>query len=410
MKKTINVNVNEIFYIFVLLSFVRIESLVRYPVVDTIYDGLKLIAFVLTLIKSRGMLLSNHRISKFSISVIMITLITVISALINGNNVATVFIRYLPIVTATVLIGYICAKKESSLFFSGSSKYFSFLIWINLLGLIMFPNGIYTTSGREGMLFDTGVNVHILGKANALSPVMLSMLIIIITNEYISKGCLGKRSVLYTCLVGVSIIIMGSATGLLGAFVCVALYMVNRLKRTHNKKSINFKAYLIIALVLTFGIVSFNIQNYFAAIITGLLHKDITLSNRTNVWAITLNYISNNFKLINYVFGTGMVEYKQAIYMGRYAHCHNQFLDQFIQSGIIGLLLYLRLFYLSISNVIRRYNRNMNEVLVLFGALIIAFSIMFVAEVYTTPMIVLMLSIAYSNEELIVPKYYGGNV
>ena len=401
--KRIVINTREILYFIIIFPFVRIESLTIFPLVDTLYDVLRVLSFLLVLGLCFGMLRSRTvKNDKFIRTSFLYVFLAFISTMVHHTDFVTTVARYLPVITLSLLISYISMCKDSLYFFRACSKYFSLLIWANFIGLLIKPNGLYTTENlRVGMLYDTGVKAYVLGKANALTPIIISMLVVILIRDYQENNKITSYGITCIAVSIVSILLMKSGTGIIGIFVYIVLFVFHYIRKSYSSKSMNFRLILLISVLLTVGVVLFNIQKYFSLIISGVLHKDITLTNRTNVWKMMLNYISSQFKALDYLIGSGLINYRQEVFNGRYAHCHNQFFDQFIQTGFLGLFLYLKLFYLSLGRIMKRYNMTNNAYLILIASAIISFVIMFIAEVYTTPLVFLILAMGFYNSELI---------
>ena len=145
----------------------------------------------------------------------------------------------------------------------------------------------------------------------------------------------------------------------------------------------------------------FSVQNHFAGLIELVFHKDVTLSNRINVWTMSSTYIESNFNAIDYIVGKGLFDYSNVVFSGRYAHCHNQFLNLFFGYGAVGVIIYVRLFIITLKNLNNQYRISKNKSCILIGSTVIAFVIMFIAEVYTTPLIMMVLYLGYRYNEKI---------
>lgn len=406
-KKRLLINTRELFYMAVLFPFIRIEALaLSYGIVDNIYDVLKIISFTMVLLKSlyvfgRRFTISNPLFN----TVVSLSGLAFVSCLFNGNSVMNVLIRYLSYITMALLLLLVYYQEDRVNFIHGAALLFSCLLCINFLAMLMKPDGIFiAASQRENMLMDKGVPVFLLGKANALTPSMLVMMLFIGIDDYNTNGMLTIRSLCYAAVTGLSIFIMGSATGIVGYGLCIVLYIYGKLKYYHNKRTVDFKLLFIFSILLSVGIVFFNAQSYLSYFITTILHKDITLSNRTNVWFMVMKYIKEKFSVANYLIGTGMLDYRKEVFAGRYAHSHNQFLDAFMQTGAIGLLLYIRIFYLSMRNVVQQYKQMQNSIMFFVGIVILSITVMFSVEVYSTPLVILVAAIGYYSDVLIKEK------
>lgn len=105
----------------------------------------------------------------------------------------------------------------------------------------------------------------------------------------------------------------------------------------------------LISLLLQLGIVFFNIQIYFSDFIANVLHKDTTLSARTNIW-LSAKKILKEESLFRLIFGNGMNKLNTFVpYAGTYWQPHNQLLVWIHSSGIIGAVVIV-LFLIKLTN------------------------------------------------------------
>ena len=115
---------------------------------------------------------------------------------------------------------------------------------------------------------------------------------------------------------------------------------------------------------------------------------------------MTYSYIVSNFNIFDLFTGEGLTSYSDLVFNGRYVHSHNQFLDIFIKCGLVGLMLYVDLFFISLRVINRQYKIVQNEEIVFLSATVISFVIMFISEVYTTPLIMMILYLGYRFADL----------
>lgn len=79
-------------------------------------------------------------------------------------------------------------------------------------------------------------------------------------------------------------LILWSATSLTGVFIILAYVLCFYGKKI--EKFIKKKIIIGAALAVSLGVTFFNIQHFFSFIIVDILHKDLTMTGRTNVWNI----------------------------------------------------------------------------------------------------------------------------
>gem|GEM_PF-4673847 len=169
------------------------------------------------------------------------------------------------------------------------------------------------------------------------------------------------RNYVYTFIPFMLIILSKSATALMVSFIVILLIMVI--------KRLNFKSYLNLAL-LTLGLAIFVATTYIFISnyqeIMFAIGKDPTLTGRTKFWPIIIDFIKDR-PLTGY--GHAIFWLNDGInYMSPYwdylnyipTHAHNGFLDVALDTGILGLFIFLLLFvgYLVKSNKLINLNKN----------------------------------------------------
>lgn len=401
------INKYEILFIFLIFPFIRLEAFTHISIIDKSYDILKLLNSIIILFLSLSTFFfkKNKRIDKFILRIFLLCGVIFLSVLMHDESINIFLIRYISVLSLCLVVYYAERKEKIKFLISGIKKFFKILILLNFITLLLFPEGIWQDIRvREGMLESTIVEVNLLGKANATTPILLSMILIIFLCVYFEKKKMTKIDKIIEYITYFSIILQKSATGIVGLlvyFIIVYIYKNKKFKNFMKKLRINYIVFLWFALAGTIGVCIFNIQEFFVIFIELVLKKDVTLSNRINVWAMCINYIKNNFSNIDYMMGQGAIEYSKLVFNGRYAHCHNQFMDIFLQGGFLGLIFYIGLFKIALEKI----SNLKNDILVFIAAIIISFVVMFIAEVYITPLIYFSLYLVYvSQKNLIINK------
>jgi len=109
---------------------------------------------------------------------------------------------------------------------------------------------------------------------------------------------------------------------------------------------------LSIAVFLMFPVFSIYKNPVTEFIIVNILHKDMTLSHRTNVWSSAIAMIKESPVL---GYGSQVAIQKEAF---KIANCHNYYLDILFRSGMIGLVLTLLNYVADIIFVRKNGNEN----------------------------------------------------
>lgn len=380
-------------YILMLLSIVRMEALTYIKIFDLLYDGIKLLAFFVALGLNFQLMnrKKRERVNSFVWVSLLWIFISLFSVYYHHENVASVLIKYMPSLTAVLMINFVTHKKDIYLFFKVAVIYFSFLIIMNFFLLIIFPHGLLSDYNSR----NEQVAIYFLGKRNAVGPVIVGMNAIVLLFDYMNEKSITLYGKVVTLLAAISLVLLGSSTGIIGMLIFILIYILFSFGKIRNNKIVYI--FFIGSLLISVAVVFFNFQEKFSYLIEVLFKKDASLSSRTEVWKIMLKYIKLSFTTSDYLIGTGHINYSDVIFEGRYAHCHNQFLDIFVQSGIIGVLLFIDLFSLAFIKIVRCLDQKSSPVYYILVACLISFVIMFVSEVYLTNIIVLLLCIAKSD-------------
>lgn len=162
-----------------------------------------------------------------------------------------------------------------------------------------------------------------------------------------SIDCAGVRAITYAeiFICFVSVIRSWSVKAVLGLLI-VVLYILF-LYRKRPARFFTAKKIVLVYIVIYFGIVVFSVQNYLSAWIYDYLGKGATLSGRTYIWAATMENIKNSP-----IYGHGLnangLWAENVTFQGKVFSSHNMFLEVLIQTGIIGLVLYLLFLFTSI--------------------------------------------------------------
>lgn len=406
----ITVNLRQVMYILLLIPFVRLEAFTHIESVSIFYDVTKLLAFFLIIFFEFTIYFRRKiKMDGFLVLILLMYIWCLFTVVLHGTSILSFFVNFVTTMILPLLLDYAFRCSDIHNFLSGAKKYFKGLIIAHFLLLLVYPDGIYQEASRRvNFLHDTAEAVHLLGKANANTPILMAMIVVIILASSVMNEELSRSDKICIILGWISIIVQLSSTGIIGLiiFALLMIYFCAKRKIRDVSKSVNFKFFLMVAILGSVAVCVFSIQNYFAFFIEGVLHKDVTLSNRINVWNMVKSYIISNFNFADYITGTGLFSYSTEIFNGRYAHSHNQFLDIFIKSGIVGVLFYVRLFVISVRNMNAQYKRTWDKEIMVISATIIAFTSMFIAEVYTTPLIMMVLYLGYRYELLSESSYY----
>lgn len=176
------------------------------------------------------------------------------------------------------------------------------------------------------------------GKNSTGFYVIPAIIVNLIQYRYFKNG---RRSahVIIQIIYAVELFASGSSTAKLAGVILYFLYFTT-LFRFLNKKV------LIVSFAILFtSFVLLRVQDHFNDFLVTVLHRNATLSYRTNIWDIALEYIRHK-PLIGYGAGNSIIHDNLTIqYIGNIQEVHNGILEILLNVGLMGLLSFLAIMY-----------------------------------------------------------------
>ena len=259
----------------------------------------------------------------FSLPTVLLIIIEgyiAVDTYINQGNTSYCFKMLFTIIGIAMIYEHFSVDYED--FVNAELIAYEILIYINLISILMFPNGLYKTISNKNWF---------LGYYNSHIQYFLPALIFALL--YNGKKAVIRRMVLISAMF-ISSFLTWSGGSIATLFVIVFCYLF-----TINKTSIfNYYSYWMIqpaffALVILNGKIG-----YLKWIVGEVLGKWHSFNNRIRIWNIELKHIPDF-----YLFGKG-IEYSPVrvrVYfkMPWAVHAHNFILEALHQGGIIYLFL-----------------------------------------------------------------------
>lgn len=207
------------------------------------------------------------------------------STLFAGEGLSRFFIFSVSILSLTMLIELLIEHQLKSLIHALFVIYF-ILITVNLVYLISIFGFTINIEKNARSLYDfytENAMVSLLSSVNTTASYLFPALCCSILLMFINTK---KNLFAWILIVEIfaTVLILWSATSLVGVFLIVMyiLFVFN----TPRERWINGKMLINIVIALGIGITFFKIQYLFSFIIEDILHKDLTMTGRTNVWNI----------------------------------------------------------------------------------------------------------------------------
>lgn len=350
-KEKLKISTKDILYFLVLIFYFESPYLERFSILNTLYAVGKLI--------SVGFILLHIRRFQFNsiMAVIVLEEITLwISTLLAGSSMMAVSIQVIS-VTAFVVVIDIMLKEDTKRCIRILYTIVSLLIFVNVLTMLFFPDGLYTATGIVGTK-----KYYFLGHQNSLG---LYAMIAIALGEFrleIEEEDEFKLSkLIFLEIVSLFYILrVWSVISLLSVAGIIAITFFNRL----SKKGWHFPlAWSLIFNVVIF-IVFVVIQNFqmLAPFLEGVLNREVTLSGRTTVWTMALKYF---FK--SPIWGVGQGKGYEIF---GFATTHNRYMNTLFTGGLIGIFPFVILLII-ICRRLKNSTESMAKILIAYFTILL---------------------------------------
>lgn len=211
------------------------------------------------------------------------------------------------------------------------------LLLINLVSVILVRGGYYQYPGK--------IDYYFMGLDNSHSFFILPFLPVAVLYAWNRRWPLPVQIALLAVFT-VSVYITWVASAVVAVSAFLALFLVWRLKRC--RRVCNIGVYYGVLAAIFVLIVMLRATEQFAFIIENVLHKDVTLSHRTPLWAACLQYIRARPWL-----GNGIYTSETMHAMVGANHCHNVLLESLFETGVAGFAVYLAALGLLVKPLMR---------------------------------------------------------
>lgn len=330
------------FYLVLLIPILQPDYFKEISYFDNIYLFAKLIVFLLVSIKY----LNTKKVPRFSMLLLLLFIPMYISTYIIGEPVFYAVKKTIE----TVLISMVI---ELGLYYKGIDfikKFFKlmyFLVLINFILLLVFPNGLIETN-----MDSQNYKSYFLSIKNGMISWMIlaSCLGLILYSYYKTK----KEKILLASLliiITITMILIKSSTGLIGWFILI-MYLLFVYRKSLDKY-VSMRNLFILFILLFLSVVILNIQDYFSFIFELLFNKSGSFTGRTDLWTQAIEFIKQKP-----ILGYGIRE--NSIIQNNYGRgfsSHNFILELTLSGGFISLLILFFILFKLINNI-KKFRQN----------------------------------------------------
>lgn len=248
-----------------------------------------------------------------------------------------------------------CHKKRATSSLGVLAAYLELMVWINLVTIVIFPNGMYT-SGVYTRNFWMGYdNTHIRWQIPAVAISCIYSLC--------KFGKITKGNVTLIVVVVLSTILVGSGTSTIAIMLfVVGLTYILLCKNKEIERGINFFTPFmalivgIVGSILVIGATIASLRFELLNRVISLFGKDLTLTGRSYIWISALNSIQSNL-----IWGLGyetsdITSMRLVGRLGYGSSPHNICLEALYNGGIVYAILIV-LIYLAINSNLKKVSR-----------------------------------------------------
>lgn len=320
-KKKISISTRDIYWFLILSCYFESPYLSRFPVMDTVYAIMKILSLGFIMLH-----LKKINFNSIMAIVILIESALWISTLRAGSSMGSVTTQLIS-VTAFVIIIDIMLKEDAVRCIRLLYIIMALLIYINVISMLLFPDGLYTATGVVGTK-----KYYFLGHQNSLG---LYATIAIALGEFLLQIEEGEKFKLKNLIIleVISlfyIIHVWSVVSFLSVAGIMAITFFNRLSKKGWRIPLVWSLLLNVMIFILFVIMQ-NLQ-IFSSFFQRFLNRDITLSGRTTVWTRAFKSF-----LQNPIWGVGQ---GKGYEMFGYATTHNRYLNTMFTGGLVGITLF----------------------------------------------------------------------
>ena len=401
-KLSLKLNKYELLYAAVILSFVPVSYLHRiFPMITSVETVVKLAALCYVLITTlalRGRIRKNY----FLLVILAFWGYLFVPTYLHCGDLSA-YVQTVWNVPIFILFMVTAFDKRPNQMINAFCGVFCAYILINTITTILFPQGLFETVAMSGIARKEAS--YFLGHKNIVLSYMMPGILCLCYKNYARKNKLTFTTWLYIIGVCVCCVIGQSLTSMIAvAIVIVSLVMADSKRLS---KYINTRTALLMNLLFFIFIVVLRVQEVFSYFLVSVTGKGLDMNGRTLIWDKALLAI-----LQHPMIGYGIEPAKNILskYMVNSDSFHNLAVDLLYQGGIIGMLLFVAMFYFLDRTIARCPNIRIKN---LCNAVIFATSINWMSQPATRARMlliyipVLLTVFMCNNQKQSISEYKG---
>lgn len=371
------ISIKDIMWFLMLICYFESQYLGRFQGINTLY--------VMGKVLSIGFILVHCKKFYPNTTIIIVVLMEAalwVSTLRAGTEMVSVTTHFIS-VTAFIIIIDLMMKEDAERCVRILYTVMVLLIYINVISMLLFPDGLYTLYGFVGKK-----KYYFLGHQNQMGLyVIVAVALGEIRLEMENENTFKLSKLIILEMISLFYIVrVWSAVSLLSVLGIIALTHFNRLSKKGWRISLLWSFGLNILAFVLFVILQ-RLQ-IFSQFFQRFLRRDITLSGRTTAWTLAIRAYRKSP-----VWGVG--EGKGFEVFG-FETAHNRYLNTLFTGGLVGFVLFMLLLIVMCMKL-RYLKESMARILIIYFTIAL---IMVQGETYGDTLFYLMFIVASNIQYL----------
>lgn len=341
----LKINKTELKVILLLLASIQIDSLSHILPSIATYFNVYLPMAVCVLMAA--LLLLRRRISNITLLIIAYFAFLFAATFIQKPGSMQLILWQIASPLAVTLVTEYYLQKKPQEYFSAAIKLLIVLTVIDIITIILYPNGLYATEIYTDCWF---LGYKTARLRTATLPIIMMAAVVAIQKS----GRLDRKFWLITALAFVDTLLSKNTGGVVTiAAMVIMLFLTYSPKSSKNRlfavKFFSSKWLIFGIIALTFLVNVLQNMSLFAPFFELLDQKDVSIMARVRIWTASIDYFSQSP-----VIGSGYISSSEFSAVVGFPHAtqpHSLLMSVLVYSGLIGMALYLILIYRSFSRV-----------------------------------------------------------
>lgn len=384
MKKKGYINIYICIYV---VLFLIIPVTVIDAILPKLYDLLKLISVSIMFICIFIKIIKDKKIDNFDLIMFINSIALLIISTLKHTIMYNVAFSIISLFVIPVFVKNSLSKSKNAL----QALYYLYvaIVLLNSITILYKIKISYQT-------------YFFIGGKNAVSLTIVPAMLIIYIYSVSKYGKLTYFNIAMLMLCIISLIASGSSTAIVIAAIIIMYYFTLVKKINISLKKYIF-IYLVIFILIVFGTAILE-HTFLNTIIKEAFNKDLTFTNRTKLWEISLEYFLKS-PIIGYGKNNTII-YDNT--RGMLDQSHNMILQLLLSGGVVSLVLFIITIYISYNKL--NFKNNMEKTILfyffVYSIIGLTESIVFIYQLW------MMFSIGYSINKIceINKKDYDENM